>query len=231
MTNTVTALARRYQVDVSADGSNWTQLKGINDLKPDIKPKVVDSTDYESNGWSSSEVTMYDWKLTVKVNRETSAGVFDAGQELVRACVAQFGTSARVYVRWYDKNGAPEAWSGYALVEWSRTKTGVADLDEAEIVLAGDGQLTAIANPYSASSVPVVTNASPAGAASGAQLSIFGSGFTGTTSVKFGATSVPTYTVVSDQLIVAVIPAGGTGSQSIVVTNATGPSVGFTFNV
>lgn len=231
MTATVTALARRYQVDVSTDNTNWTQVKGINDFKPDIKPKLVDSTDYDSNGWSSSEVTMYDWKAVLKVNREETAGVLDQGQELIRACVAQFGTAARIYVRWYDKTGIAEAWSGYAIVEWERSKTGVADLDEAQITLTGDGQLTSIANPYAPNSVPVVTNASPAGAPSGAQLSIYGSGFTGTTQVKFGSTTVTQYTVVSDQLIVAVIPAGGTGSQSIVVTNGTGASSGFTFNV
>jgi hypothetical protein len=78
-----TALARRFKVDVSADGTTWVPLKGINDLNPAISPTLVGSDDYDTNGWGSFEKTMQGWILTIKALRKTVAGVFDAGQELV----------------------------------------------------------------------------------------------------------------------------------------------------
>jgi hypothetical protein len=222
-----TALARRFRIDVSTDGVTWLQLKGVSDFNPQITPNKVDSSTYDTNGWGSSEITMNSWQLDITVLRQTTAGVFDPAQELVRACVAQFGDAARVYVRWYDKSGAPEAFSGRAIVEWNRSKSAVADLDEAKATLTGDGILNPIANPYSPATAPVVTSASPSGAAAGAPVNIYGQGFTGTvatTGVKFGGVNASGWSLVSDSLIVAVVPAGTAGSAPITVTNATGVS-------
>jgi len=227
-----TALARRFKVDVSADGTTWIPLKGINDLNPPVSPTLVAADDYDSNGWNSFEKTMQSWILTIKALRKTAAGVFDAGQELVRAAQLPFGDAARVYVRWYDRNGAPEAFSGLAIVGWVPSKTGVADLDEVTITLTGDGVLAAITNPYAAASIPVLTSALPTAVAVGGQVSIKGSGFTGTvatTGVKFGATNATSWVVVSDQLIVAVMPAGTAGAANITVTNAAGVSAAFSY--
>jgi hypothetical protein len=227
-----TALARRFKVDVSADGTTWIPLKGINDLNPSISPTNQSADDYDSNGWASFEKTMQTWTLVAKALRKTTAGVFDAGQELVRAAQVQWADAARVYVRWYDRNGAPEAWSGTALVGWVPSKTGVADLDEVTITLSGDGVLTAISNPYAAAAVPVVTAATPSGVAAAGQVQIKGSGFTGTiatTGVKFGATNATSWVVVSDQLIVAVMPTGSAGAANITVTNAAGTSAAFSY--
>lgn len=227
-----TALARRFKVDVSADGTTWIPLKGINDLNPPVSPTLVAADDYDSNGWNSFEKTMQSWILTIKALRKTTAGVFDAGQELVRAAQLPFGDSARVYVRWYDRNGAPEAFSGLAIVGWVPSKTGVADLDEVTITLTGDGALASITNPYAAAAVPVLTSALPTAVAVGGQVQIKGSGFTGTvatTGVKFGATNATSWVVVSDQLIVAVMPTGSAGAANVVVTNAAGASTALSY--
>lgn len=222
-----TALARRFKVDVSADGTTWVNLKGIDDLNPAISPNLVGSDDYDTNGWSSFEKTMQGWVLTIKALRKTIAGVFDPGQELVRGRQLNFGDTARIYVRWYDRNGAPEAFSGLALVGWVPSKTGVADLDEVTITLTGDGTLTQITNPYSAAAIPVLISASPSGVAAGGIVQIVGTGFIGTvptTGVKFAAVNATSWIVVSDNLIVAVMPAGSAGSAAITVTNAAGAS-------
>ena len=223
----VSALARRFRIDVSADNVTWLQVKGVTDFNPQTNPKTQDSSTYDSNGWASSEITMNAWSVQLKVLRQTNAGVFDPGQELLRARMAQFGTAARAYVRWYDNSGAPEAYWGYAIVEWSRSKTGVADLDEATVNLTGDGALTSFTNPYTPTSAPIVTAATPSGVAVGGQVTITGQGFTGTlpsAGVKFGAVNSAQYTVLGDSTIVAVMPAGTAGSAAVTVVNATGTS-------
>lgn len=230
-----TALARRFKVDVSADGSTWVPFKGINDLNPAISPNLVGSDDYDTNGWSSFEKTMQGWVLTIKALRKTIAGVFDAGQELVRGRQLGFGDAARIYVRWYDRNGAPEAFSGVAVVGWAPSKTGVADLDEVTVTLTGDGVLTQIANPWAPTVVPVITSVSAVltePAAAGQLVRIRGANFTGlvaTTGVKFGGTNATTFALVSDDYIIAELPAGSAGTTSVVVTNATGASAGFNY--
>lgn len=226
-----TALARRFKVDVStvAAPTTWVSLKGINDLNPAISPTLVGSDDYDSNGFSSFEKTMQGWVLTAKCLRKTSSGVFDPGQELVRAAQLQFGDLARANVRWYDRNGAPEAYKGRALVEWVPAKTGVADLDEVTITLTGDGVLSPIANPVSGStSTPVVSNVDPQGAGTGDVVTVSGSNFTGATSVKFGGTTA-SFRVLGDSAIAASLPTGAAGSANVTVTNGTGTSNSYAY--
>jgi hypothetical protein len=226
------ALARRFKVDVSTDNATWVNLKGIDDLNNSETPTIQAADTYDTNGFAAFEKTMTGWKLVIKAFRPTTAGVFDPGQELVRAARFQFQTSARIYVRWYDRNGAPEAYSGLAIVDWNPSKTAVADLEEVTITLTGDGVLTSITNPYSPTSVPVILTATPSGVGVGGQVQITGQGFTGTvvtTGVKFAAVNATSWIVVSDSLIVAVMPAGSAGSAAITVTNATGASAAFPY--
>jgi hypothetical protein len=138
-----------------------------------------------------------------------------------------------VYVRWYSTTLTSETgWQGRAIVEVNKSKTGVADLNEFTVTLTGDGALTSIANPYAPASVPVITSATPSGAATGAQVTIVGQNFTGTvatTGVKFGATNATSWVVLGDTTIVAVVPSGTAGAANIVVTNATGASTAFSY--
>lgn len=227
-----TALARRFRVDVSdlATPSSWVPFKGINDLNPPVTPNLQAADDFDTNGWSAFEKTMQAWVLTIKALRKTTAGVFDPGQELVRSKQLGFGDAARINVRWYDRNGAPEAFQGVAIVGWVPSKTGVADLDEITCTLTGDGTLAPIANPFAAAAVPVIVAATPSAVSQGGIVNITGSGFagvTGATGVKFGATNATSYIVVSDTTIVAVIPAGSAGAANITVTNGAGTSTAF----
>ena len=110
--------------------------------------------------------------------------------------------------------------------------TSVTNIAAWTVTFKGDGVATPISNPYVAASAPVVTSASPSGAAAGAQVTIKGQGFTGTvatTGVKFGAVNATSWVVVSDSVIVAVMPAGSAGAANVVVTNATGASTPFAY--
>lgn len=229
----VNALARKFGVQVTSDltlASNWINLNGISDLDPEIAPNIEDAAAYDINGWGAKEVTLNEWSLQATFFRRYSTGnVYDPGQELIRAALGQSGTAARVGVRWFDKNGGPEAYSGVAIPAWKRTNTGVKNLEQAQVSMTGtDIPLNInIANPYTAGLVPVITSITPSGAAAAGAVAIYGANFTGTvvtTGVKFGGTNATSFTVQNDSLITAVLPAGSAGLITVLVTNATGPS-------
>jgi hypothetical protein len=69
---------------------------------------------------------------------------------------------------------------------------------------------------------PTVTALSPASGplAGGTQVTVSGSGFTGTTAVKFGSKNATSFTVVSASEITAVAPAASAGTVSVTVTSA-----------
>jgi len=230
----VNLLARGYRLEVSADGStNWLKLGGLNDLNDQITPNKVDSSNYDSNGWSASEITMQAWSVTAKFNRQATSGTEDPAAALIRGTRGQFGDSARLYVRWYSTVQTSEpAWQGRAIVELNKSKTGVADLNELTVTFTGDGILSSIANPYAPAAAPLIASASPSGVAAGGQVTITGQNFTGTvptSGVKFGGVNATSWVVLGDSTIVAVMPAGSAGSAVVVVTNATGASASFPY--
>lgn len=222
------AFARRFKVDVSADNTTWINLKGIEDLAPSENATLQPADTYDTNGFNSFEKTMTGAKLVAKVLRPTTAGIpSDPGQELARATRFQFGTAARLYVRWYDRNGGTEAYSMQALVDWNQSKSGVADLDEVTITFTADGVVTPITNPYNAAAAPVVVSATPSGATAGTLVTITGQGFTGVvpaTGVKFAAVTAPGALIQSDTQIVVAMPAGTAGAAAVTVTNGVGAS-------
>lgn len=223
------ALARRFKVDVSTDGTNFIPINGMTDFNPQETPTLQAADDYDSNGFASFEKTLTGGKLVIKASRKLSAGAFDPGQEIARGTAFQFGDAARLTVRWYDRNGADQAYSGTALVEYQQSKTGVADIEEVTITFTMDGIITSITNPASAAQVPQIASALPSGAAAGAQVTITGAYFTGASSVKFGGVAATVYTVVSDSYIVAVMPTGTAGSAPITITNGAGTSASFAY--
>lgn len=219
-----TALARDYKVDVSSDAAAWLSLKGINDLADAENPTLQPTDDFDTDGFNSFEKTMTGGKLTAKVFRKKNAGAFDPAQELCRARRFKFDEAARIYVRWYDKNGGDEAHQMYALVDWNASKTAVTDVAEVTITFTADGVVSDIDNPIAGTTVPVITGATPPNAATGDEVEITGQGFTGATSVKFGAVSATEYVVVSDTVIVAVMPTGSAGAAAVTVVTPGGTS-------
>lgn len=228
MSNDVRRLARSIQVDVSTDGVIWLKLPGGTDINPAITPNKVDSTDVDTDGFTSSTITLQSGVLTVKYNSISNGGTPNPAQELCEACVAQFADAAMLNVRWYDTDGGSRAFSALAIVEVAYPSTAVADLRAVTITFTLDGTITKLSpNPYTPDLAPVLLSATPSGAGTGAQVQIVGQGFTGVvpaTGVKFGGVVAPVTTVVSDSLIVAVMPTGSAGSAPVVVTNAVGPS-------
>jgi hypothetical protein len=223
----VRRLARNIGVDVSIDNVTFLNLKGRVDNAPQITPNKVDSTDVDTNGFTSAEITLQSGVLTVKYNALINSGVPNPAQEMVRSCVAKFGDAARLYVRWYDTDGGLDAWSARSIVELQRSSTNVPDLMAMQATFTLDGTITPIANPFAAALAPVVLTATPGGAGVGALVTITGQGFTGVvpaTGVKFGAVTAPVTAVHGDSVIVAVMPAGSAGAANVTVTNPVGVS-------
>ena len=77
---------------------------------------------------------------------------------------------------------------------------------------------------------PVISSLSPTTGAStgGAAVTIAGTGLTGATSVKFGATAASSFHVNSDRQITATAPSG-TGAVNVTVTTSAGSSTGGPF--
>ena len=227
------ALARRFRQDVSVDGTSWVKLGALTDFAPTETPTTQPADTYDTNGFNAFEKTMTGWQVVSKFLMPTTANVpSDAGQQLLANTRFLFGASARAYTRWYDRNGGTDAWSGLTLVDWNQTKTSVPDVAEITATLKGDGVLTQIANPFASAAIPVIISATPSAVAVGGQVQIAGGGFLGTvatTGVKFGGVNATSWIVVSDSLIVAVMPAGSAGSAPIIVTNAIGPSTAFAY--
>ena len=73
---------------------------------------------------------------------------------------------------------------------------------------------------------PTVTSVSPlSGPVAGGNLvTITGSGFTGTTAVKFGNKAAGTFTVISDSVLQAIAPANSPGVNDVTVTASSGTS-------
>ncbi len=73
--------------------------------------------------------------------------------------------------------------------------------------------------------VPVISNVSPTSGPVGTQVTITGSGFTGTTVVKFGGVKATSFTVNSGTTITATVPVGAkTGKVSITTAGGTASS-------
>lgn len=80
--------------------------------------------------------------------------------------------------------------------------------------------------PYTYVAVPVLGSVAPAQGplAGGNSVTLSGTGFTGTTSVRFGVNAAIAFTVVSATQLTAVVPTGGPGPVAVMVTTPGGTS-------
>lgn len=149
----ITALARRWrlEIDMSAakDGSDWQVVPGITEFNPAAEPNIEDSSDYDSEGWAGNTKTGQSWELGVTINRRINdtVKVYHPTHEAFRVASFSFGSASQVHIRYYDRNGLPEAYEGTALVQWAPSGGEYTALDQVEMTLTGDGPLLLIANP------------------------------------------------------------------------------------
>lgn len=237
MTADVRRLARNQNVDVSLDGVSWLNLRARTDNNSSFSPNKVDSTDVDTDGFMTRTITLQDGTIVVKYNSLINGGVTNPSHDLVEACEGQFDENTFLFVRVYDNDGGKRGWTGLALCEVAFTKTAVPDLREVTATFTWQGKPTKMSTgditaALADASLPTITAASPAAATATSLLTIIGQHFTGTVGashVTIGGTNATKYTVVSDSVIVAVVPAGSAGEADIVVTNVSGASAAFPY--
>lgn len=146
----VSTLARKYRVDVELTPSTWTQVKGLQEFKPALNPDLQDDGVYDDEGWGSQTKTGLAWTAELKLIRRVGAAApttYDPGQEGLRAAAEVFGSDGVVHVRWYDKEGGPEAYDGYAEVSWVPDGGNRTALETVTVTLTGKGARNTISNP------------------------------------------------------------------------------------
>lgn len=225
-TGTPTANSKwRLDIDLDANGGgNYTQVKGVSQFVPAVPGNVVDMTDYDTDGWGADAVLGRKFQLAMTVRRNKYSGSRDAGQEALRAAADAL---SMVQARWYERTSGGEAYTGWVLVQWEPQGGDANGVEEVSVTLLGQGARTPIANPYSATAVPVVNGLSPATgpAAGGTDVVITGSGFTGVTAVKFGTLAATKFVFITDAKIYAVAPAQAASTKQVNVTTPAGVSV------
>lgn len=225
----ISALARRYRLEINLGTVAvpvWTLVPGVREFKPGIDGKIEDSSDYESGGWNGNTKPAQEWKLEVKVNHKADSvtGAINAAHAALELASRSFGAASYVAVRYYDRSGNTDAWSGSALVTWGPDGGSHENLDTVTVTLTGDGLLTQIASPIGATPVPIISLMAPATglAAGGTLIVITGAYFTGATGITFGGTAATQFQVLSSDKIAVVAPAKAAGTYNVVVTTPNG---------
>lgn len=147
-----TALARRWrsEINLGTDAAPvWTLIPGITEFQPTFPPNIEDSSSYDTGGWAENEKTGQAWELAMTFNRKINdqVMVFSDAHEALRQAAFAYGSAARVHVRFFDRNGLPEAYEGKALVEWEDQGGEYTALGQVSATLTGDGELSMITNP------------------------------------------------------------------------------------
>jgi hypothetical protein len=148
----VSTLARKYAIDVNTGTTGvpvWTRVRGITDLTAKVDSNLEDDSDYDSDGWGSQVKTGMSWSLEATLARKVgvTSKNYDAGQEELRLASDEFGVDGTVQVRWYDRNGGPEAFTGYGTVSWEPKGGKSTDTDTVKVTVAGQGARATITNP------------------------------------------------------------------------------------
>lgn len=237
-------LARKWVLEINTGTVAvpiWTTVKGLAEYTfTPGEPNLEDDNVYEDLGYTGQTKTALSWKGEGKVMRRTlptDVTTYDPGQEKLRILSNLLGPTGVAYIRTYDRDGGPEAYTGFAEVSWEPEGGSPTDLEGVSFTLTGKGAPTLITNPNApALALPTVTSVSPAtGPAAGGTLVIIrGDNFkdrNGTTvvtlaaHVTFGGTNATAYSVLDRQTIAATAPAHAAGSVQVAVTNTTGVSV------
>jgi hypothetical protein len=151
-TPTETALARRWRVDINMGtdvAPDWQLLLAVTNHSPKFPPDIEDDSTYDQGGWAANTKTGQSWSAETSFNRKATADstAFSPVHEALRAASFAFGSASKVGVRWYDRDGLPEAYQGTALVTWEQSGGTRTALEQIKVTFTGTGPLILIDNP------------------------------------------------------------------------------------
>lgn len=148
----VSTLARKWRIDVNTGTEAspvWTQVRAIGEFKPTMDNNMEEDADYDNEGWGSETKTMITWggELTLFRKKGVVTGNYDPGQQSLWTAHDKFGAEGSRQIRYYDRDGGPEAYKGYVSVGWEPEGGEAKDLDTVTLTLTGQGKRTLISNP------------------------------------------------------------------------------------
>jgi hypothetical protein len=125
-------------------------VNGLNSFTESTDDNTEEDNAFEDNGWGSSVVTQRTWSIEAEGRRKrTDATAFtpDAGQEAILKASRVAGFAANIAVRWFRRDGAPDAFQGVATVSGFARGGSTTDLEPFNFTLNGQGAPVEIANP------------------------------------------------------------------------------------
>ncbi|MEU7891691.1 hypothetical protein AB0B45_02375 [Nonomuraea sp. NPDC049152] len=148
-------LAKDWKLDVGTgpDMANptWIPVKGLTSFEETTDDNTEDDGDFDDEeGWGSSVVTGRTWQIEAEGRRKRTDDVVftaDPGQEAIRQAARKVGFGANIPVRWYRRDGAPDAYKGVCTVSEFTKGGSVTDLEPFNFTLLGQGAPVEIANP------------------------------------------------------------------------------------
>lgn len=152
---TQSLLASAWALDVNtgtSESPTWTPVKGMTSFKETIDTTMEDDSDFDSDGWGSDQVTQRKWKLECEGKRKRDAAspssfVPDPGQQAILDAGNLVGVGSNIEIRYYRRDGAPDAWQGSVSVQYGGGGGGVTALEPFNFTLNGQGERTSIDNP------------------------------------------------------------------------------------
>lgn len=153
----VAALARKFAIDVNTGtylAPVWVRLGGVQEFNDPLNPNLEDDSVYDDEGWGSQTKTAISWQAVIKLIRRHNPDdvtEYDTGQEALRAKSTLFGGDGHADIRWYDREGGPEAYRGTGEVTWQRAGGANTALDTVTATIDGRGMRADISNPSAGS--------------------------------------------------------------------------------
>jgi hypothetical protein len=148
-------LAKDWTLEVdtrapAAPAPQWTRVSGLTSFTESTDDNTEDDGDFDSDGWGSSVVTQRTWSIEAEGKRKrTDAQAFtpDPGQEAIRKAGRALGFGANLRVRWYRRDGSPDAYEGVSTVSGFTKGGSSTDLEPFNFTLNGQGAPVEITNP------------------------------------------------------------------------------------
>lgn len=208
----------------------WTNVPDITALNPQPAPKLKDVTTYAHKGATAQKKVGSDFSLSFNLLKIRDAnGEFQDEWLALKGAADADGDANNIEFRYYDALGASDAYQGIAAVSRARAGSANDDPEWDTFTMTGVGQVLPIVNPITAPTAPTIMSVAPTGAAATETVYIEGNNLTGATDVTIGGDAATSFEVVHDGLATAVVPTGTAGVVDVIVTNADGASVAYSY--
>ncbi|MFD4957148.1 IPT/TIG domain-containing protein [Microbacterium sp. NPDC058389] len=214
---------------------SWQFIRRMSGWAPTFPKVTSDVATYDDGGAPNEDVTGRGFAaaFTVQANRSLTSGLYLPEVEKILLAARAKNELAVLDVRFYHKPaiGVPnpnDAGRAFVTVEVSRQNTGNAEIEVLAVSLAGKGEFTPIANPYTGTVIaaPVVGSITPPVPTDGELLTFTGSGFLTATAVTIDGDPAD-FVPVNDATMIVQLPVGDAGDVPVIVTNPIGASAAY----